>query len=98
MAAAGRKLRHALEAVGYEQGWASLTHESSPFRWESLDLRSATLVALQHAMRAPLFLSYRISTIGSRSCSIETIEADQRCRPEAREDASAADAHERELR
>ena len=98
MAKAGRQFRHALEDVGYGQGWVSLTHDSSPFRWESFDLRSTTVDALRRAMRAPLFLSHRISVSGSRSCSRETIEADERCRSEARDDADSSDAQERELR
>ena len=98
MAAAGRRFRQSMEAVGHTRGWVSLTHESSPFRWQSLDLRSATLQVLRRVQRAPFYLSHRISTFGSRSCSSETIEADQRCRSEAQEDATAADAHERELR
>jgi hypothetical protein len=71
MACAGRALRCSLAAAGFVDGHASLVHADSCFRWQPFDLRSASSEEIQRVLRSAMFLSYRISTSGSRATNVE---------------------------
>jgi len=71
MAAAGSSVWSALASAGYDGGHASVVHVASCFRWQPLDLSTASEGEIQWALRGPLFQSHRISVTGSAATSVQ---------------------------